>query len=131
MLTNTSQAQSRTHARPKLQPSVIITRPNITIHDIAQSTTVTEADENLVFVLIKKIPYLAFTGELWSVYCVDFKTRPTLERRKPLGHLRSINRDMIIHFANQSQTCQLLEIFFFQTFHEKKLKSGAINLRLN
>ena len=31
---------------------------------------------------------------------------------------------MIIHFANQSQTCQLLKILkknFFQTFHEKKL----------
>ena len=38
------------------------------------------------------------------------KTRPTLERRKTLGHLRSINRNMIIHFANQSQTCQLLKI---------------------
>ena len=54
VLTNTFQAQSRTHARPKLQPSVIITRPNITIHDIAQSTTVSEADEKFVFVLIKK-----------------------------------------------------------------------------
>ena len=31
---------------------------------------------------------------------------------------------MIIHFANQSQTCQLLKILkniFFQSFHEKKL----------
>ena len=37
-------------------------------------------------------------------------TRPTLERRKTLGHLRSINRNMIIHFANQSQTCQLLKM---------------------
>ena len=36
-------------------------------------------------------------------------TRPTLERRKTLGHLRSINRNMIIHFANQSQTCQFLK----------------------
>ena len=62
-------------------------------------------------------------------------TKPTLERWKTLGHLRSINCNMIIHFANQSQTCQLLmilkNIFFFQTFHEKKLKSGAINPRLN
>ena len=33
-----------------------------------------------------------------------------MERRKTLGHLRSINRNMIIHFANQSQTCQLLKI---------------------
>ena len=33
-----------------------------------------------------------------------------MERRKTLGHLRSINRNMIIHFANQSQTCQVLKI---------------------
>ena len=59
-------------------------------------------------------------------------TRPTLERRKTLGHLRSINPNMInnYNYTNQSQTCQLLQI-------EKKkknfqtLKSGAINLRLN
>ena len=40
---------------------------------------------------------------------------------------------MIIHFANQSQTCQLSKILkniFFQTFHEKKLWK-AINPRLN
>ena len=51
-------------------------------------------------------------------------TRPALERRKTLGHLRSINRNMIIHFANQSQTCQLFKIKKkkkIQTFHEKKL----------
>ena len=30
------------------------------------------------------------------------QTRPTLERRETLGHLRSINRNMITHFANQS-----------------------------
>ena len=49
-------------------------------------------------------------------------TRPTLERRKTLGHLRSINRNMIIHFAKQSQTCQLLKIKkkkIIQTFHER------------
>ena len=34
-----------------------------------------------------------------------------MERRKTLGHLRSINRNMIIHFANQLQTCQLLKIW--------------------
>ena len=39
-----------------------------------------------------------------------YETRPTLERRKTLGHLRSINRNVVIHFANQSQTCQLLKI---------------------
>ena len=58
----------------------------------------------------------------------------TIQRQKTLGHLRSINSNMIIHFANQSQTCQLLKIltnFFFQTFHEKKLWSGAISPRLN
>ena len=49
-------------------------------------------------------------------------TRPTLERRKTLGHLRSINRNMIIHFANQSQTCQLLKILkniFFEDFMKR------------
>ena len=53
----------------------------------------------------------------------SFYTRPTLERRKTLGHLRSINPNTIIHFANQSQTCQLLKSWKknFQTFHEKKL----------
>ena len=46
-------------------------------------------------------------------------TRPPLERRKTLGHLRSINPNMINHYASQSQTCQLLKIkkktIFFQT----------------
>ena len=62
------------------------------------------------------------------------ETRPALERRKTLGHLRSINRNMIIHFANQSQTCQLSKIlknFFFSNFSWKEtVKSGAINPRL-
>ena len=45
-------------------------------------------------------------------------TRPPLERRKTLGHLRSIDPNMINHYASQSQTCQLLKILkkiFFQT----------------
>ena len=36
----------------------------------------------------------------------------------------TLDHKMIIHFANQSQTCQLLSIlktFYFQTFNEKKL----------
>ena len=37
-------------------------------------------------------------------------TKPKLARRKTLGHLKSINPNMINYFANQSQTCQLLEI---------------------
>ena len=45
------------------------------------------------------------------------KTRPTLERRKTLGHLRSINPNMINHYANQSQTCQLLKILKNIFFH--------------
>ena len=49
------------------------------------------------------------------------RTRPKLERRKTLGHLRSINRNMVIHFANQSQTCQLLT-FFFKHFMKKTVK---------
>ena len=36
-------------------------------------------------------------------------TRPTLERRATLGHLRSINPNMINHFASPSKTCQLFE----------------------
>ena len=35
------------------------------------------------------------------------QTRPTSEWRKTLSHLRSINPNMINHFASQSQTCQL------------------------
>ena len=53
--------------------------------------------------------------KLYTVH-LHFLTRPTLERRKTLGHLRSINHNMVIYFANQSQTCQLLKnlknIFF-------------------
>ena len=60
-------------------------------------------------------------------------TRPTLERRKTLGHLRSINPDMINHYAKQSQTCQLLKIlkklFFFS--NKGNVKSGTIDFRLN
>ena len=47
------------------------------------------------------------------VFCQSYstiQTRPTSERRKTLGHLRSISRNMIIHFANQSQACQFLKI---------------------
>ena len=50
------------------------------------------------------------------------KTRSTLECRKTLGHLTSINRNMVIHFANQSQTCQLLKNFknlFFKHFMKR------------
>ena len=49
-------------------------------------------------------------------------TRPTLERQKTLGHLRSINHNMIIHFGNQSQTCQLENFkkhFFFKHFTKR------------
>ena len=53
-----------------------------------------------------------------SFYRASNLTRPPLERRKTLGHLRSINPNMINHYASQSQTCQLLKILkniFFQT----------------
>ena len=56
-------------------------------------------------------------------------TRPPLERWKTLGHLRSINPNMINHYASQSQTCQLLKIlknFFFS--NKENVKSGAIRL---
>ena len=58
----------------------------------------------------------------------------TLERRKTLGHLRSINPNLIIHFAHQSQTCRLLKIlkpFFSNISRKETVKSGTINLRLN
>ena len=45
------------------------------------------------------------------------KLEPTLELRKTLGRLRSINPSMINHFANQSKSCQLLNSFNI----EKKL----------
>ena len=54
-----------------------------------------------------------FFHAIWKVF---IQTRPPLERRKTLGHLRSINPNMINHYASQSQTCQLLKIlknFFF------------------
>ena len=40
-------------------------------------------------------------------------TRPTLKRRTTLGRHRSIKLNMINHFANQSQTCELLKSIFF------------------
>ena len=62
--------------------------------------------------------FQSFQGVLKSTEWDNTKTRPTLERRKTLGHLRSINLNMINHNANQSQICQLLKIvktIFFQT----------------
>ena len=60
-------------------------------------------------------------------------TRPPLERRKTLGHLRSINPNMINHYASQSQTCQLLKIsknIFFQTNKMWKLvQSGWTDIQ--
>ena len=51
-------------------------------------------------------------------------TRPTLERRTTLGHLRSTKPNVTNHFANQSQTCELLKNFFLTL---KKMKSGTIS----
>ena len=64
------------------------------------------------------------SAKCWQVvWAKQMNTRPALERRKTLGHLRSINRNMIIHFANQSQTCQLFKIlknfFFFKLFMKR------------
>ena len=62
----------------------------------------------------------------FSLVCFTLLTRPTLERRETLGHLRSVNPNMIKHNANQSQTCQLLEVvktFFFQTKMWKVVQS--------
>ena len=89
---------------------------------IAYSTVYSGADER------KHKKSVSMGSQQWLVNSLHKGpvtwTIPKLERRKTLGHLRSMNRNMIIHFANQSQTCQLLKIiknFFFQTFHEKKL----------
>ena len=49
----------------------------------------------------------------WKFTRSSYLTRPTLEHRWTLGRLRSIYPDMINHFANQSQTCQLFFWFFF------------------
>ena len=93
---------------------------------------------------IKSLRFALFTYTVWgnwnwlnlSFGCPFFElskiTRPTLERQRTLGHLRSINPNMINHYANQSQTCQLLKIsknIFFS--NKENVKSGAINLRLN
>ena len=65
----------------------------------------------------------------WTILHI---TRPPLERRKTLGHLRSINPNMINHYASQSQTCQLLKILKNIFFSNKEnVESGAINFRLN
>ena len=68
--------------------------------------------------------------KIWETHLK--KTRPTLERRRTLGHLRSINPNMISHYAIQSQTCHLLKIlktFFFS--NKENVKSGAIKFRLH
>ena len=49
-------------------------------------------------------------------------TRPTLERQKTLGHIRSINPNMIIDYPRQSQSCQLVKI--------KMLNGSARNHRM-
>ena len=64
------------------------------------------------------------------------KQEPTLECRKTLGPLRSINPNMINHFANQSQTWQLLKIYiYFFQYWKETVKSGAIlgwtDIRIN
>ena len=69
----------------------------------------------MIYIAVYNIPWMI---NLSCIYIASVKlrisfklTRPTLERRrKTLGHLRSINRNMNTHFANQSQTCQLLKI---------------------
>ena len=54
-----------------------------------------------------------YKESVFSGISISTITRPTLERWYTLGHLRSINPNTINHFASQSQTCQLLKIFFF------------------
>ena len=57
---------------------------------------------------------------------LEVKTRPTLERWKTLGHLRSINPNIDLPLASQSQSCELFSFLFF--FRLKTyVKSGAIS----
>ena len=49
-----------------------------------------------------------------------------LERRATLGQFRSIQPNRINHFANLSQTCQLLKNIFFN-IEKKTLKSDLIS----
>ena len=42
-------------------------------HDIAYSTSVTEALHKSEFVFTIDTPYLAPMGKLWGVYCDDFQ----------------------------------------------------------
>ena len=64
-----------------------------------------------------------------SSWLIVMFTRPTLERRATLGHLRSIKPNMTNHFANLSQTCQLLKNIFFNI--EKNNPQKWCKLRLN
>ena len=49
-----------------------------------------------------------------------------LEHKQNLGHLISIYAEMINHFGSQSQTCQLLKVFFFKHWKEI-VKNSAIS----
>ena len=48
---------------------------------------------------------------IWHKGLTKVKTRPTLKRRKTLGHNRSINPNTINHFANESQNCEHFNFF--------------------
>ena len=68
--------------------------------------------------------HIGFLSWYHGMHLHYIKTRPALERRKTLGHLRSIDRNMIIHFANQSQTCQLF-------YNLKKKKNFKLFMKRN
>ena len=58
-----------------------------------------------------------------DILLVKFWARPMLERRKTFGHLRSINRNMIITWQTNHRPANFWKLKkpFFLTFHEKKL----------
>ena len=59
-------------------------------------------------------------------------TRPILEHRETVGHIRSINLNMINHFASQSQTCQILKIIFYVKRKLRKVMQSHFELlRIN
>ena len=68
-----------------------------------------------------------FDSKIACLYqSIKINNNKTSERRKTFGHLRSINRNMIIHFANQSQTCQLLKILKNISFSNISWKESEV-----
>ena len=68
-----------------------------------------------------KLSQITANRTVFSIIGQSYKT--DVGTPNPPGHLRSINPNMINHFASQSQTCQL----FFSLCWKEIVKSGAIS----